>query len=144
MIYIWIDEDNRQHYCNNIDDVPDKYMKSIKVIASQASSDGVSVRTDNRKYAVQEGAPSDCSARDAVDEDTKMYMMKLEELKKYEESGKDRKLPEYKELKQQIADIQKILDEKLKVDETDPDRITKPFEPDGPDTPESYQNFRFR
>jgi hypothetical protein len=143
MIYIWIDENNRQHYCNNPDDVPDKYKESCKVIESQASSDRVPTRTENDKGATQKGVASEPALRSETDEDTKIYMMKLEELRNYEKSGKDRNSPEYKELKEQIADIQRVLDEKLKPGDSDSKRTNKPFEPTGPDTPETYRNFRF-
>lgn len=41
-VYIWIDEDQQTHYCNDPDDVPEEYKENCRTIETKASSRGIS------------------------------------------------------------------------------------------------------
>ena len=119
-IYIWTDEEHKTHYCNDPDDVPPEYKDSLRTIESAASSNKPAERTSTEPQNVQASPvapPSPQAARpssgigEELNELMQSYRAMRDELKEYRKSGKDVKSPEYNDLKMQLVEIKKKINE---------------------------------
>ena len=126
-IYIWTDENNRTHYCNDPDDVPQEYREKLRTIETQASSssaqkttpvpvdtpdvppDGKAPTLPPRELERGQAPPVLDAERVELAEIMNAYQMKRQELKQFRKSGKDLHSTEYEDLRQQLTDIKNRL-----------------------------------
>ena len=91
-IYIWTDSKNRTHYCNDFDDVPNKYKSDIRIIDIPSSSKSTLKDTDEEYF----------------NHIQRKYKAILRELHNYRKEGKSRNSNDYRLLKQEYYEIRKL------------------------------------
>jgi len=118
-VYIWKDKENRTHYCNDPDDVPKEFRENCRIIespASQAKPNPIPPPTSTTTRTAPAMNPDGVSRElaEELEQLMKEYKDKRQAIQAYRKSHKDTRTPEYEELKRQLIEIKKRLNQARK------------------------------
>jgi hypothetical protein len=119
-VYVWVDDNNRTHYCNDLDDVPEKYKSKVRTIETQSPNVAAQKAAGTQPQPVKPRGGSTPPSQNiqaaegneqGLNEVLSAYQAKRNELRQYRRSGKDTNSPEYVELRQQLEELKKQMTE---------------------------------
>ncbi len=117
-IYIWTDGEQRVHYCNDPDDVPEPYQKKARTIETQGKRDNSRTQSTlppAASHAAPESAAPDVAAivkdPNQIEQLMEKYRITREELQKIRVQGKNQNSPEYDQLKNQLVEIKRQIND---------------------------------